>query len=254
MEPSEEEGELRDARAVPDPQEGQGGQDEDGGDADRERGGGGGTIRRGRFGVVPRSGARGVRRSRPTIGAPIGFSQSEPPARAERRAVPAGLCPGYTPGPAALPHRSVATEVERRCHAEPPQDGHASTRDCSRPAFVVVRLGSGPGDAHSSGRTPCAGHLHPQVGPDGPALRRGAVGGARAPARNFPTSCAHCGVTSSAALSGATALRGGASVILPTERRRIGAGASSPWRPARVGRPCTRACGPECARGRSTSS
>ena len=44
MEPSEEEGERRDARAVPHPQEGEGGQDEDGGNGDRERRGGGGAI------------------------------------------------------------------------------------------------------------------------------------------------------------------------------------------------------------------
>jgi hypothetical protein len=50
VEPSEEEEELREARAVPDLQEREGGQDDDGGDADRERKGGGGTIRRGRFG------------------------------------------------------------------------------------------------------------------------------------------------------------------------------------------------------------
>ena len=44
MEPSEEEGELRDARAVPDSQKGEGSQDEDGRDADGNGKGGGGTI------------------------------------------------------------------------------------------------------------------------------------------------------------------------------------------------------------------
>ena len=50
VEPSEEQGKLREARAVPDPQEGEGGEDEDGGDGDRERSGPRETIRRGRFG------------------------------------------------------------------------------------------------------------------------------------------------------------------------------------------------------------
>lgn len=105
-------------------------------------------------------------------------------APALRGEMPAGFAPDILPAQPRCRIESVATEVERRCHAEPPRDGHASTRDRSRPAFVVVRLGSGPGDAHSSWRTPCARDLYPQVGQDGPALRRGAVGPAKAPARN----------------------------------------------------------------------